>query len=327
MNHKIKSLSLAYDPAQGLRLLDQTLLPSQVSWVPISSPEHMIEAIQSLKVRGAPLIGISASLFLGHYSLSHTPSQTYQVYEDLKKARPTAVNLANNLNSCWQNYLTHNNDPQFLLQKAIELFYQDQELCFAMAKQGVSLLNSNESVLTYCNTGSLATAGIGTALGVIKQGFEQGLIKHVYASETRPLGQGARLTAYELSQLKIPHHVICDNMAATLMAEQLVTKIFVGADRITKKGEVANKIGTLNLAILAAHFKIPFYVVAPSTTFDFETSDDQKMVIEQRNQSEVLGIWNNSISTALNPAFDITPPTLITGIVTENLISTYPFWA
>ena len=315
----IETLALRFDPTKGLTLLDQTLLPNQKVFLKIKTLDEMIEAIQSLRVRGAPLIGISASLFWGYWlTFQQDPYHIRLGFEKLRSARPTAVNLMNNLDECWQSYSQNPHDKKAALKKAFELFHQDQKLCEKMSEYGSSLIEPHDLILTYCNTGELATAGIGTALGAIKKAHEQKKAITVYSCETRPLGQGARLTLFELSQAKIPCYLICDNTAAFLMKNKKVTKVFVGADRITTKGDVANKIGTYSLA-LAAHFhNIPFYVVAPSTTLDSQLHDGDHIHIEMRSDKEILSTWQLSYGKCINPGFDVTPASLITKIITEK---------
>ncbi|MCX7674863.1 MAG: S-methyl-5-thioribose-1-phosphate isomerase [Bdellovibrionaceae bacterium] len=318
---ELSSLSLRFSRETGLELLDQTLLPHTERWLHMSIPERMIEAIKSLRVRGAPLIGISASLFWTHWLQSQSHERTIaECYQRLRESRPTAINLMNNLDTCYQAW--QRAGVQAALQQAINLFLEDVQLCERMAEWGNTLVEPGDQILTYCNTGSLATAGAGTALGVIKKAHQQGKNIHVYACETRPLGQGARLTTWELAREGIPHHLILDNTAAFLMQQGRVNKVFVGADRITKKLDVANKIGTYALAVLAKHHGIPFYVVAPSTTFDDELEQGREIPIEERRAEEILGFWQGSSATwsppVYNPAFDVTPHELITGIVTEK---------
>lgn len=316
---KLESLALRFSNESGLSLLDQTLLPNQNSFISIRSLDHMLEAIQSLRVRGAPLIGIAASLFWSHWLLTQADSsQIKSGFDLLRASRPTAVNLMNNLDACFKAFAENPSTPDAALDKAIELFHEDQFLCNQMGQNVSSLIQSGDSLLTYCNTGGLATAGIGTALGGVKQAFFDGKKICVFASETRPLGQGARLTFFELQEAQIPSYLICDNTAGSLMQQKKIDKIFVGADRITANGDVANKIGTYTLAVLAKHHGIPFYVVAPSTTFDFSLPAGNEIQIEQRPEHEVLSLWNLKSGQTFNPGFDVTPADLITKIITEE---------
>ena len=310
-----------------LKVLDQRKLPQQETWWTIHTPDEMVEAIQTLAVRGAPLIGVAAALSLAQWVQQYSvqAEALFAAAERLKTARPTAVNLQYAVNQVligWQE-----NGSAGAIARAEALFQEDQQLCDAMAKAGQSLIVAGDNVMTYCNTGSLATVGIGTALGVIYQAHcREHKNLHVYACETRPLLQGARLTAWELEKYRIPYTLICDNMAATVLAQRKVTKIFVGADRIAKDGAVANKIGTYALAVLARYHRVPFYVVAPYTTLDVETPMGQDIVIEQRAMEEVRGVngdfgtvqWSPSHSRVYNPAFDVTPRELITGYVFDR---------
>ncbi|OFZ80758.1 MAG: S-methyl-5-thioribose-1-phosphate isomerase [Bdellovibrionales bacterium RIFOXYD1_FULL_55_31] len=191
-------------------------------------------------------------------------------------------------------------------------------LCEAMAEHGSALIQDGDSILTHCNTGGLATAGIGTALGVIRRAHEQGKRLHVYVDETRPLFQGARLTAWELQKLGIPYTLICDNMAASLMGQGKVSRIFVGADRIARNGDAANKIGTYSLAVQAAYHRIPFYVVAPRTTLDEKCATGKDIPIEERAPDEVRGGHSPKFAPVYNPAFDVTPRTLITELILDS---------
>jgi methylthioribose-1-phosphate isomerase len=352
--HTLSSLSLKFNLNSGLEILDQTLLPNQEVWVPIKSLDSMIQAIYSLQVRGAPLIGLSASLFWSHWLLDQNdPSVIKKGWEELKSSRPTAVNLKHNLESCWKSYEENPQDPKAALNQAIFLFQQDQDLCSRIAEIGSPLIEKGDQILTYCNTGGLATAGIGTALGLIKQAHLKKTSLSVYSAETRPLGQGARLTFWELQKAGIPVTLICDNMVGSLMQGKKISKVFVGADRICANGDTANKIGTYSLAVLAHYHHIPFYVVAPSTTFDFSLPTGSLIEIEQRPSSEILNLWkishndldstlDNHLSSdldtpfkksvkdsltekmslkqhlAYNPGFDVTPGTLITKIISEK---------
>lgn len=319
---KLNSLSLSFELPKGLSLLDQTQLPNREVWIDITSTDQMVEAIQSLRVRGAPLIGIAASLFLAHQAfLNLPPSELHTIYQKLRAARPTAVNLMNNLDYCWSQYKNADSSNDLLIKAAVFLFEQDVTLCNQMAMVAQPLIQDSDQILTYCNTGGLATAGGGTALGAIKKAFESKPNIYVYPCETRPLGQGARLTLWELEHAGIPNSLICDNMAATLMQQKMVSKVFVGADRITQNYDFANKIGTYNLAVLAKYHQIPFYVVAPSTTFDLNMASGDQIQIELRPHSEILNFWGiqKNLKT-FNPGFDVTPSHLVTAIITEDRI-------
>ncbi|KPJ67451.1 MAG: methylthioribose-1-phosphate isomerase [Coxiella sp. DG_40] len=324
---RLQALAIKYEEPH-LFILDQQKLPQQEEWIECHSIDDMCRMILSLKVRGAPLIGIAALLALAQY-VNHGASldEMKKAAKKLQETRPTAVNLVNYINYLLQQI---QNDPQDYRQIvsniAQHIFMEDVDLCEKMAMNGVNVLTENETVLTYCNTGGLATAGIGTALGVIKTGFRNGKIQHVYACETRPLLQGGRLTAWELENAQIPYTLICDNMAAFLMQQKKISSIFVGADRIATNGDFANKIGTYSLAVLANYHQIPFYVVAPYTTIDRSCQSGAKIVIEQREPYEVRGaigsfgrvIWAPEHAPTYNPAFDITPANLVSAFILDK---------
>jgi methylthioribose-1-phosphate isomerase len=314
-----------------LWLLDQQALPQQTRWLPCADVATLVEHIQALRVRGAPLIGLSASVLLALLAEGGmTQSDLLQSLDILCAARPTAVNLINNLSQMKQALMTE----QFVVamaQTARHLIDEDISLCANIAQRGAALVKPGSRLLTHCNTGGLATAGIGTALGVIQLAHQQGNVAQVWVDETRPLLQGGRLTAWELSQLAIPYQLICDSMAGTLMAQGLVDAVWVGADRIAANGDIANKIGTYSLAVLARYHHIPFYVAAPPTTHDPQCAHGQEIVIEQRAASEVTGVsgsfgqcqWAPTDAEVYNPAFDVTPAELIDGWVLDSAVITY----
>jgi len=323
---QLKSLALEVDVEPRrliIRLLDQTLLPHQEKWLIIETLPQMIEAIQSLRVRGAPLIGIAASFMLAQLACEMTATKNaaellLKAADELYEARPTAVNLmicVNRMKKVIQQKLSIDN----VVNEAIAIFNEDVELCQRIAQHGAELLSDGDYVLTHCNTGGLATAGIGTALGVIRLAFEQGKKIHVYVDETRPLLQGGRLTAWELQKLKIPCTLITDNMAAHLMSLKKIHKAIVGSDRIAINGDFANKIGTYSVAVNCHYHGIPFYVAAPVTTVDVECKSGDDIPIEQRAAHEVLGVkgafgevqWAPSGVQVYNPAFDVTPSQLV----------------
>ena len=324
----LESLSLKYDGKQ-LLILDQRQLPHHECWVDVTQPEILIQHIQSLAVRGAPLIALSAAICLGHYCELKTPSTEdfLKIANALTASRPTAVNLSLAMKDLID---TFHLSPQRVQQRAIEQFYEDRQLCQAMIEQGLNLLDENDQILTHCNTGGLATAGDGTALGVITHGYKRfkhsGGSFHVYVDETRPLLQGARLTAWELAQQEVPHTLICDNMAASLMSTKKITKVFVGADRITTNGDFANKVGTYSLAVLCHYHQIPFYVVAPQTTVDPNCHHGDDIPIEERQTAEVQGMrtydgslqWAPHQTPVYNPAFDVTPAHLVTAWILDS---------
>ncbi|MEE3663918.1 S-methyl-5-thioribose-1-phosphate isomerase [Brenneria sp. g21c3] len=313
-----------------LWILDQQALPQKERWCPCPDVATLVEHIQTLRVRGAPLIGLSASLLLAllaQQGLSRP--QLADALETLRAARPTAVNLMNNLDRMKLALA----QPQFvdaMEQEALRLVEEDRRLCENIADYGATLVAPNSRLLTHCNTGGLATAGIGTAIGVLLRSHQQGKISQVWVDETRPLLQGGRLTAWELGELGIPYQLICDSMAASLMAQGKVDAVWVGADRIAANGDVANKIGTYSLAVLAHYHRIPFYVAAPHTTHDPDCPDGKAIPIEQRAAAEVTGVagsfgrcrWAPQNAPVYNPAFDVTPAALISGWVLDTGIVT-----
>ena len=311
----LSSLALTSDTG-ALRVLDQRLLPHQECWVTVRDPAHMVELIQGLAVRGAPLIGVAAALAVAHYANGGASAdQLRAASARLRGARPTAVNLMAAIDRLLG--LAPLTAPS-VIAEAEAIFEEDVAMCEAMSERGALLISDGDSILTHCNAGGLVAAGIGTALGVIRRAHEQGKRIHVFVDETRPLLQGARITAWELGKLGIDHTLICDNMAASLMAQHKIQKVFVGADRIAKNGDVANKIGTYGVAVLAHHHQIPFYVVAPRTTFDASCPSGREIPIEQRAADEVRAGKSPATSKVYNPAFDVTPRALITGIVLDD---------
>lgn len=316
-----------------LRLLDQTRLPLQEEYIDCSDFQRVAEAIRRLEVRGAPAIGAAAAfgLVLGARSaVSQRHELTQRLPEiaaELKATRPTAVNLfwaIQRMMRVFETNRPHMTTAELLNRLETEaqaIAWEDQSANDRMAQWGASLFDKPTSVLTHCNAGALATVATGTALGVISQAWREGNIVEVYADETRPLLQGARLTAYELSRQGIPVTLITDNMAAWVMKTGKVQAVIVGADRITRNGDVANKIGTYGLAILAQAHHIPFYVAAPLSTFDFDMISGEDIPIEERNPDEVFHFAGVRTAPegirAFNPAFDVTPARYITAIVTE----------
>lgn len=313
-----------------LWILDQQALPQKQIWLPANTVEQLVEHICTLRVRGAPLIGLSASLLLALLAEKGiSQPNLLKALEQLRASRPTAVNLMNNLDFM-KKVLREDSFATALSDAALYLVEEDKKLCEAIAQAGNPLITPNSRILTHCNTGGLATAGIGTALGVIRRGFENGKIDHVWVDETRPLLQGGRLTAWELGELNIPYQLICDSMAASLMSKGLVDAVWVGADRIAANGDVANKIGTYSLAVLAHYHKIPFYVAAPKTTLDADCLNGDLIPIEQRATNEVTGVsgqfgtvnWAPENAKVYNPAFDVTPAALISAWVLDSGIIT-----
>ncbi|ERM14305.1 methylthioribose-1-phosphate isomerase [Pantoea ananatis BRT175] len=309
-----------------LWILDQQALPQQKNWLPAHSVAQLVEHIHALRVRGAPLIGLSASLLLALLAeQGETREQLVQSLEILRAARPTAVNLMNNLDRMKQA-LEQPDRVTSLAEEALRLVQEDKQLCDRIAEAGSSLVKPGSQLLTHCNTGGLATAGVGTALGVIARAHQEGKVRNVWVDETRPLLQGGRLTAWELGELGVPYQLITDSMAASLMAAGNVNAIWVGADRIAANGDVANKIGTYSLAVLAHYHGIPFYVAAPHTTLDRLCQTGAAIPIEQRAASEVTGVsgsfgsvqWAPEEAQVYNPAFDVTPAALISGWVLDT---------
>jgi len=312
------SLALRYD-GRILRILDQTLLPDREVWLEAGEPEAMIGHIRRLAVRGAPLIGVAAALSLAcHAQASAGPDALRRAAAALRQARPTAVNLM------WamDRLSPLAGEPRALAAEAEAIFSEDVALCEAMARHGLTVFSPGEAVLTHCNSGGLATAGVGTALGVIIRGFEAGLVRHVFVDETRPLLQGARLTAWELARAGIPHTLITDSMAAILLRDGQVGRILVGADRVARNGDFANKVGTYGLAVQAAHHGVPFHPVAPWSTVDLQCPDGRAIPIELRDAAEVRGFgagrWAPEASPAFNPSFDVTPVALVTSLVLDR---------
>lgn len=324
-----------------LYYLDQTKLPLKEIWLECKSLKEGFIAIKKLSVRGAPLIGVFSAYCI-YINLKYLSSnkgkflkELKESSEQLKSCRPTAVNLSWALNRIEE--VVHkskdknlNQIKKIILEEAIIIHKEDIDLCKKMGEYGVKLLNKGDRILTHCNAGFLATSGEGTALSVIYKAKRVYKDIKVYADETRPLLQGARLTAWELTRNKVPVTVICDNMAASLMQKGKINKIIVGADRIAANGDVANKIGTYSLAVLAKYHKIPFYVAAPFSTFDLKLKKGKCIPIEQRHEDEVRKIINEVLITskdvkAYNPAFDVTPNKLVTAIITDRGIIYPPF--
>ncbi len=322
-------------------MLDQRLLPEEEVYLKLSSYEEVAQAIEQMAIRGAPAIGIAGAfgLALAGFQLKEIkePEKWWQEFEQaekrLAKTRPTAVNLFWALERIKKKAssllgLDPEARAQEILKEAKAILEEDIQINQKMGEYGASLIQEGDTILTHCNAGALATGGYGTALGVIRCAFEQGKKIQVLADETRPRLQGARLTCWELKKLGIPTKLICDDMAGWAMSRGMVSKIFVGADRIARNGDTANKIGTYTLAVLARHHNIPFYVVAPLSTIDLTCARGAEIPIEERAQEEVLKINQKNIAPesvpAWNPAFDITPAKLITAIITEKGIIKNP---
>ncbi len=317
-----------------LIFLDQTKLPLEESYVETDDYERIAVAIERLEVRGAPLIGIMAAygLALALKGKDNFGEAFEKAFKRLEFTRPTAVNLFFALNELRKVYtsINYSNDLyEALLNKAKEIHQKDAEFCSKIGRNGLSIFKKKSIVLTHCNTGKLATGGDGTAFNVIKTGFENNLVEFVYADETRPLLQGSRLTAFELSRSGIPFALQTDSSAAELMKQNKVDLVITGADRIALNGDSANKIGTYTLAILCNFHNIPFYIAAPSTTIDRDIASGLEITIEYRDKIEVLTLNGKKFISeeydAFTPAFDVTPSQLIKGIITEEGVFTFPY--
>lgn len=312
-----------------LDILDQTRLPEKLERLQLFTPEGVYDAIKRLCVRGAPAIGCSAAIGLAVCAArfkENTASAFFEKLEKvagyLKSSRPTAVNLMWAIDRCCQKVSGMTDTAavkQLLLDEALAITEEDALLCRKIGDAGAELLQDGMTVLTHCNAGALATCGIGTALAPIYRAMEQGKKIRVYSDETRPLLQGARLTAWELVQAGIETYTICDNMAATVMAQGKIDLVIVGADRIAANGDSANKIGTCQVAIAAKYYNIPFYIAAPYSTIDYSITDGSCIPIEERKSDEIYHCPGAKI---FNPAFDVTPKSLITAHITERGILT-----
>jgi methylthioribose-1-phosphate isomerase len=324
-----------------LTLIDQTLLPERLEYIPIATLSECVEAIKKLSVRGAPAIGICAAyaLYIIAKSLSSKRYSEFQQKMDkacdlLFKSRPTAVNLGWAIKRIKPIYTENKDMPvrqivSLIKEEATKIHNEDKKFCEQMGYAGLEIVPNPCNIITHCNAGSLATGGWGTALGVIYAAQEQKYQIHVYVDETRPLGQGARLTFWELMQNNIPCTLITDSMSGSLMKAEKIDLVLFGADRISRNGDVANKIGTYNLAALARLHGIPCYAVAPSSTFDMTIDSGEEIEIEMRNSNEILHIYGYSDNLkdkaeVYNPAFDITPAEFLTGIITEKGIIKQP---
>ena len=340
------------------RLLDQTKLPTETVYVDVTDEKQMHDAIRRLVVRGAPAIGVAAAFgvylgvkdFRGDDSLLSFTTRLNEVCDYLATARPTAVNLFWAIDHMRRAARDAGRDSRSLDEKlsvdlikarllatAQQMLEEDTRVCRAIGEHGLRLLEEvaagprwgTVGLLTHCNAGGLATVKYGTALAPVYVGAEKGVKFHVFADETRPLLQGSRITAYELKQNGIPVTVICDGMAATVMREGKVGAVIVGTDRVAANGDVANKIGTLGVAILARHFNIPFIVAAPTSSIDLSLASGEQIPIEQRDAKEVTeGLGKQTAPPDVdvyNPAFDVTPADLVTAIVTENGVVRAPY--
>jgi methylthioribose-1-phosphate isomerase len=328
----------------GVRFLDQTKLPLEETYVLATNYQQVADVITTMVVRGAPAIGVSAAMGVAlgvkqskATSLDSLKADFETIAKTLAGTRPTAVNLfwaIARMRKCFsalvaQPKITHEDISKALIKEAQSMYAEDIAACKAMGAHGANLLPVEGGVLTHCNAGALATCGYGTALGVIRAAVERGHNIHVYADETRPFLQGARLTAWELMHDGIPTTVLCDNMAASLMRQGKIRAVVVGADRIAANGDVANKIGTYNVAILAKEHGIPFYVAAPWSTIDLATATGDQIPIEQRSAVEVTHHAGKQLTPhgvgVENPAFDVTPAKYVTAIITEHGVFRAPY--
>lgn len=341
MNEKIFTLRLSADE-RAVEIIDQTLLPNEIKYLRLEKAEDMFEAIQKLRVRGAPAIGVCAGF--GMYVLAQQiPDEDYDVVLScmqragryLNSSRPTAVNLSFAIDRMLA--VVENNTGMvrsellpLLKAECIAIYSEDRAMCRAISENGLSLVKSGDGILTHCNAGALAATEYGTGLGTLLLGKELGYGFKVYSDETRPLLQGARLTSFELEHAGIDVTLICDNAASLLMKQGKIQACFVGCDRVAANGDTANKIGTRSVAINARYHNIPFYVFCPSSTIDFYCKSGDDIIIEERSGDEIRTMFferpsaENSVK-CYNPAFDVTDAELITAIVTERGIARYPY--
>ena len=320
-------------------MIDQRRLPGEEVYVECRDAESVARAIETMIIRGAPAIGVAAAYgvalgFLMVRDRGRAAAEFAAVSDRLHRTRPTARNLFWALERMKAVFESHQDLPlaelqSRLVREARDIECEDAEICESIGRHGAVLIKDGDSVLTHCNAGGLATAAYGTAVGIIRAAFEQGKKFRVFADETRPFLQGARLTAWELEKIGVPYAVITDNMAGWLMHKSEISLAVVGADRIARNGDAANKIGTYSVAVLAKENGLPFYVAAPLSTFDFSLADGDGIPIEERPAAEVREIAGRLITPAgakvRNPAFDVTPARYITAIVTEKGIARPPY--
>lgn len=304
-----------------LFVLDQTKLPNEEIYFTPKTKEDYYYAIKTLQVRGAPAIGIFAG-----YAMAMLDGNKEELKAYLDSCRPTAVNLSYATSRMLKAY----KDGKNLLDEATAIHNEDIEMCRKISEYGLSLLHDGDGVLTHCNAGELATSKYGTGLGPLILGAEKGYNFHAYVDETRPLLQGARLTSYELEKAGLDTTLICDNMASLVMKQGKINAVLVGTDRIAANGDIANKIGTSGVAILAKYYGIPFYVLGPYSTIDYKCKTGDDIVIEEREQSEIKEMWYKKPmalpeTKCYNPAFDVTDNSLITAIITDRGILRAPY--
>ena len=336
MTNKYNTLQPVYWQNEQLHLLDQRKLPQQQTVIKLEKAVEVAKAIKDMVVRGAPAIGITAAygvVLAAKAAYTTSPEHWQTIIESdlqqLAEARPTAVNLVWALERMKAIFAKMTSNPvPVLLKEAKRIHQEDIDANHRMGDWGAALLPSNCRILTHCNAGALATGGYGTALGVIRSAYSAGKVRQVYADETRPWLQGARLTAWELLQDNIPVTLLADSAAAALMQQKRVDWVIVGADRITANGDIANKIGTYSLAVLARQHGIKLMVAAPTSTIDMNLASGEQIVIEQRAANEILTIGEQSIAPsgakAWNPSFDVTPAALVDVIVTEKGVVEQP---
>ena len=339
MNEKLTEITPIVWNGDSVRILDQRRLPGAESWIETRDYRVVIDAIRDLSIRGAPAIGIAGAygLALAAMELAQTANgdftdRLHAAAQEIRGARPTGANLGwaiDRLLSACAAAQSVEDVVSDLAAEAARIHAEDVDCCRAIGRAGAALIPWGSSILTHCNTGALATGGYGTALGVVRAAWADGRLERVYASETRPLLQGARLTAWELEREGINASLVVDSATGTLMRHGMVQAVIVGADRIARNGDVANKIGTYNLAVLAKENGIPFYVAAPTSTFDPATATGDEIEIEERDDSETLGFGGVRTAPdgvgAYNPAFDVTPNRYVTGIVSEKGIARAPY--
>ena len=326
---------------RGIRFIDQTKLPAEETYVTCTTYQQVAEAIRSMVVRGAPAIGVAAAMGIAlgmkdskADNVADLKKDLDEICEVMRDTRPTAMNLFWAIRRMNEKFDRFRIRPfakirQMLVDEALRMHAEDIAANQAMGRHGATLMPSSGGVLTHCNAGALATAGYGTALGVIRAAVEQGKKIHVYADETRPFLQGSRLTAWELMKDNIPTTVISDSVAGVLMQQGKIGAVVVGADRVAANGDVANKVGTYTVAVMAKEHGVPFFVAAPMSTVDMSTPDGSRIPIEQRNPREVTHIAGVQMAPdgvgVENPAFDVTPAKYIAAIVTERGIARAPY--